>query len=131
MSASLRRITLTVMTGCVAALLSVGPGLTSRAVAAPALALSPSTGKVGPGGTVAFKASGGKSPYAWTLATNASGATLSASGAYKAGPTAGVTDVVQVTDATGATATATVTVGGTMSAPAGETSDGTIRPPTQ
>jgi len=131
MTSPLRIRSLTVLAGFTVMLAAAGPALVSRAAAAPALTISPASGKVAPGGSLAFKASGGKAPYTWSLAANASGASLSGSGEYTAGQTAGVTDRVQVTDASGTSATASVSVGGATSAPAGGTSDATIRPPNQ
>jgi hypothetical protein len=130
MTASPRFRSLTVLLGLAAALAFAGPPLVSDAAAAQPLAVSPGTSSVAAGGSVAFKASGGKSPYTWTLETNGTGGTISGSGHYTAGPTGGATDVVQVTDATGATATATVTVTGTAAGPAASP-DATIRPPNQ
>ncbi|HET9596270.1 MAG TPA: hypothetical protein VFP65_11850, partial [Anaeromyxobacteraceae bacterium] len=76
-----------------------------------ALAISPVNATVAPGGSITFAASGGSGAgYAFALAANASGATISPAGAYVAGPTDGVTDIVRVTDSLGATATTTVTV---------------------
>jgi outer membrane protein OmpA-like peptidoglycan-associated protein len=62
-------------------------------------------------GHAQFSASGGDGgPYGWAVTTAASGAaTIDASGAYTAGSTPGV-DTIQVTDALGNTATATITV---------------------
>ncbi len=78
----------------------------------PAPTLTPPTATVLSGGRLAFTATAGTGPtYTFTLKTNASGATLgSTTGAYLAGPTGNVTDVVLVTDYQGGTATATVTV---------------------
>jgi hypothetical protein len=75
------------------------------------LLLAPATVTVAPRGSRGFAASGGQGAYVYTLATNASGGSINAStGAYTAGPTPNVTDLVRVTDAAAATATATVTV---------------------
>ena len=65
-----------------------------------------------PRGTITFTASQGSgSGYTWSLATNASGGSIvAATGVYTAGPTASVTDVVQVTDSGAGVATASVTV---------------------
>jgi Galactose oxidase, central domain/Kelch motif len=61
--------------------------------------------------TATFSASGGSGAgYTWSLVTNASGGTITASGVYTAGSTGGVTDVVGVTDSFGASAAATATV---------------------
>jgi len=82
-----------------------------------ALALSPATASVAPRGAKSFTASGGPgSSYTYGFATNASGGTINATtGAYVAGPTPNVTDVVKVSDGTGSVATASVTVGAGVS----------------
>jgi outer membrane protein OmpA-like peptidoglycan-associated protein len=75
------------------------------------LRITPPSAGVPPLGEVPFTAAGGIG-YAWNLEVNGSGATLDpGSGAYRAGPAGGVTDVVRVTDALGNTATAAVVVG--------------------
>ena len=75
------------------------------------LAIAPSSVTVAPGTSQTFTASGGSGTgYTWDLATNNSGGAITAAGAYTAGATGGVTDVVRVTDSASHTATATVTV---------------------
>ncbi len=76
------------------------------------VAISPATATVNAGTARSFTASGGSGTgYVWSLATNASGGGIDPStGAYTAGATGGVTDVVRVTDSLGNTATANVTV---------------------
>lgn len=81
----------------------------------PELAVEPPSAVVLAGAAVPFAVSGGSGPpYAWSLAADASGATLdAATGAYAAGTASspgGVLDVVQVADALGHTSTAAVTV---------------------
>lgn len=84
--------------------------LAGAAVAAAPLALTPSSATVTTGGHASFTASGGAGGYHYDLSTNASGGHVDASsGAYTAGDTPG-TDVVTVTDAAGATKSATVKV---------------------
>jgi Zn-dependent metalloprotease len=82
------------------------------AVGEASLAILPATARAPPRGAVSFTASGGSgSGHAWSLATNASGGTIdAATGAYVAGATANVTDVVAVTDSAGGQATRNVTV---------------------
>ena len=65
-----------------------------------------------PRGALSFSATGGNlSGYIFALATNASGGTINAStGAYVAGSTPGVVDVVSVTDTLGNIATSNVAV---------------------
>ena len=75
------------------------------------LLLAPSTVTVAPRGNRSFAGSGGQGSLVYSLSTNASGGAINAStGAYTAGATPNVTDVVRVTDAASATASATVTV---------------------
>ena len=74
------------------------------------LTLSPTTSSVPIGTGITFLASGGLGTYTFAIADNQSGGSINAvSGAYVAGPTAGL-DTVEVTDGN-STATATVTVG--------------------
>ncbi len=75
------------------------------------LVLSPSNKQVAPGEHVAFQATGGQPPYAFTLSQNNShGSIDAATGAYVAGPDVNVSDTVQVKDAAGRKIFATVTV---------------------
>ena len=78
----------------------------------PLLKLDPASANVPSGATQLFVGTGGtRSNYQYTLLDNQSGASLGAtSGSYLAGPTAGVTDLLQVLDSSGATATSTVSV---------------------
>lgn len=84
----------------------------------PALSLTPATIIVRPRGPVAFAGAGGTAPYTYAFASagdNKSGATLNgATGAYVAGPRTIVDDIVTVTDAAAATATATVSICSTL-----------------
>jgi MYXO-CTERM domain-containing protein len=76
------------------------------------LSVSPSSSTVPPRGSLALTASGGTAPYAFSLTTNASGGTIDpSSGAYAAGATPKVTDVVTATDANGVTVTVKIAVG--------------------
>ena len=77
------------------------------------LLLSPATASRAPRAGVTFSASGDPSAtYVYAFATNLSGGTINAAtGAYVAGSTGNVTDVVRVTDSMSRTATASVTVG--------------------
>src|SRR5260370_18855765 len=75
------------------------------------LAISPASASVSTRGSQVFSASGGTSPYTYSIATNNSGGTISAStGAYVAGSKGGVTDIVRVTDSSGNSTSATVMV---------------------
>ncbi len=73
------------------------------------LTLSPLTASVQTGNTQNFTASGGFSPYTYSIFTNNSGGSINpASGLYTAGTTAGRTDTIRVTDSFGDTTDATV-----------------------
>ena len=76
------------------------------------VSIVPSTASVAPAGSQSFTASGGSGAgYAWSFSTNASGGTIDPStGAYVAGSSGDVTDVVRATDSLGNMATASVTV---------------------
>ena len=78
------------------------------------VALVPASPAAPPRGSIAFGATGGSSiGYVYTLAMNASGATLDPNtGAYVAGPTGDVADVVSVRDSLGNTTQVTIAVGG-------------------
>lgn len=78
------------------------------------VALVPASPAAPPRGTIAFGATGGSGTgYIYTLAMNASGGTLDpATGAYVAGPTGDVADVVSVRDSLGNTGQVTIAVGG-------------------
>jgi hypothetical protein len=79
---------------------------------APALLINPQTATVPVGDGLQFAAAGGAGfGYTFSLKTNASGGSISAQGAYLAGNVGGSVDIVEVTDAAGLTATATVQVG--------------------
>ncbi|MGC4001518.1 MAG: kelch repeat-containing protein [Anaeromyxobacter sp.] len=84
------------------AVVTVGPGVS----------ITPADPQVPPRGSVAFSAAGGSGAgFQWAIATNLSGGAIdAASGAYTAGASGGVTDVVQVTDSLGNIATTTVRV---------------------
>jgi hypothetical protein len=100
-------------------LVTDGAGLTATATVqvgpnTTALVISPTNTNTPPKGQRVFTASGGVPPYVFGFGSNASGATITPSGVYTAGPTGGVTDVVRVTDTTGASAQATVIVGASI-----------------
>ncbi|MFZ5440271.1 MAG: kelch repeat-containing protein [Myxococcota bacterium] len=73
------------------------------------LSLTPATASRPPRGTATFTAGGGTGAWSWDFVTNASSGTL-VNGAYTAGATGGVTDVIRITDDQGRTATASITV---------------------
>ena len=73
--------------------------------------VSPTQVSLAPGASRTFSAAGGSGlGQVWSFLQNASGATLTASGAYQAGPVGGVTDVIQVVDSFANSSTATVNV---------------------
>lgn len=86
------------------------------------VSIAPPSATVPPRGSRSFAASGGSGTgYAWSLQTSASGGLVDAgTGAYTAGSTGSVTDVLRVVDSLGnqATASATVTAGVSISPPA-------------
>jgi hypothetical protein len=72
---------------------------------------SPPLGSLAPGATETFSATGGSGAgYVWSFVRNESGGTLTLSGDYRAGPTGGVTDVIQVVDSFANSSTVTVKV---------------------
>jgi len=76
-----------------------------------ALAISPASETVASGSGHTFSATGGVGGNNFSIPTNKSGGSINpTTGLYAAGPTSGVVDTVQVTDADGNTADATVTV---------------------
>jgi hypothetical protein len=86
--------------------------LPARAFAANPLQLVPAAPTVAPRQRQVFVASGGAGSYHFTLRSNPSGATIGqGSGVYVAGSTPDVTDIVEVSDASGATVDVFVTVG--------------------
>jgi hypothetical protein len=73
--------------------------------------LSPTTATVAHTGNATFTGLGGYGTLVYSFVTNNSGGTInSSSGLYTAGSTPNVLDTIQVTDALGNTATATITV---------------------
>jgi hypothetical protein len=81
-----------------------------------ALTIDTLTTAVAPAQRLVIAAGGGKPPYQFTLAQNASGGSITAqSGVYTAGMTAGTTDQVEVTDANQRTQTIAITVGAALS----------------
>lgn len=81
-----------------------------------AITISPASPTTFPKGTVNFQANGGSNVgFIWSLAANASGATINpTTGVYKAGQIGGVVDVITVVDSLGNSATASVAVGPAM-----------------
>jgi len=88
----------------------VGNNATASVVVTNAIAILPSSANVGPAGKIDFTGGGGAGNLTFTV-SGGSGASISSTGNYQAGTTGNTVDTVKVTDATGAFATATVTVG--------------------
>lgn len=93
---------------------SLGNSAQAIVSVSPAVAITPASATVPPGGLRTFKATGGSnSGFTWSLAANRSGGGIdAATGAYVAGATGGVTDLVEVVDSIGNAAVAIVTVSG-------------------
>lgn len=96
---------------------SLGNVATTRVTVTDALRLSPGMVALPPRGPQVFLAQGGADGgYSFRVANNLSGASIDPlTGAYVAGPTGQVVDMVEVSDSAGATATARVTVGDAVS----------------
>jgi len=90
---------------------SVGSHVDVTVTVTAAVAISPSSQTVESGLTQTFTASGGKTPYTYSISTNNTGGSINSStGVYTCGPTTGAgNDTVRVTDANGKTSSATVT----------------------
>lgn len=87
-----------------------------------ALAISPSSLSTTPAGSQSFTATGGAGSNVFSLLTNNSGGSCSSGGAYVAGHTGSVSDVVRVTDANGAHSDCTVTVSASLAVTGGNIS---------
>ncbi|MBL8918464.1 MAG: hypothetical protein JNJ54_06355 [Myxococcaceae bacterium] len=95
---------------------ALGEFRTSTITVTAGVSVMPATASSPPRGSVSFTANGGAgAPFAWSLATNASGGSITPSGVYTAGSTGAVSDVVQATDPLGNVASATVMVGPVIS----------------
>jgi uncharacterized protein (TIGR03382 family) len=107
---------------------SLGDVATARIQVTAGVSVTPAAATTPPRGSIAFAASGGSGTgFTWTLATNASGGTVDgATGAYTAGRTGSVEDVVQATDSLGniATARIAVTAGVSVTPPTASTPPG-------
>jgi len=100
---------------------SVGNGATVSINVTAGASLAGSATQAPPRGALTFSATGGAGTFQFALATNASGGSIDTStGAYTAGATPDVVDVVSATDALGNVANANVAVGSgvTLSPPA-------------
>jgi len=84
----------------------------STCTVAPGLQVTPNLPSTPPRGQLTFTASGGTGTgYSWSLSLNQSGATITQTGDYTAGPVGGVTDWVRLQDSSGSAVNAEVTVG--------------------
>ena len=80
------------------------------------LATSQAATQIAPKANTGFAVTGSSGTYTWALVTNNSGGTINTTtGAYTAGATGGVSDLVRVTDASGNTGYVVVSVGATVS----------------
>jgi hypothetical protein len=95
---------------------SLGNTATVQVSVGGGLAIDPDAPSTTTKGTVQFTAFGGSGVYTWSFIENASGGTIDpATGAYQAGTTGNVQDVIKVTDSLGKAAAATVDVGPALS----------------
>lgn len=86
-------------------------GSAGKCVTSPLVLLPAGSITTAANGTIAFNASGGTPPYAFTIVNDPSvGSINSVSGVYFAGNQCGLTDTVRVTDTSGNTANATVQI---------------------
>ncbi len=76
---------------------SLGNTATVDVLVSSGLTIMPATPRTPPRGSLAFSVQGGTPPYRWELETNNSGGSIDG-GAYQAGPTPLMSDVVKVTD---------------------------------
>jgi hypothetical protein len=89
---------------------SLGNFATGTVTISPGVSITPPTAATPPLGTISFSAMGGSgAPFTWTLSSNPSGGTVTATGQYMAGPMEAV-DTLRVTDGNGNVATAQITV---------------------
>ena len=90
---------------------SVGNVATSTITVGPGITVTPSTATVEPGAKLSLSVAGGSGKdYVWAIATNGSGGTIDQNGAYTAGSTRGVTDLISVTDSLGNVGNASVAI---------------------
>ncbi|HEY4183698.1 MAG TPA: Ig-like domain-containing protein [Polyangia bacterium] len=95
---------------------SLGNMVTVAVMVGAGVTISPTTTNLSPLGTVSFSVAGGSGAgFVFALADSPSGGSIAANGAYTAGATGDVTDVVSVTDSLGNTASAAVSVGDPVS----------------
>jgi MYXO-CTERM domain-containing protein len=90
---------------------SLGAQASASVVVTAGVSISPGSALTTPSANLTFTATGGSGKgWTWSFSTNASGGSIGSSGNYTAGITGGVTDVVQVTDSLGNSASASVSV---------------------
>jgi Lectin C-type domain len=91
---------------------SLGNTATTSIGVGPGLTVMPASASTAPRGTVSLTSAGGSATgYGFSLSTNGSSGSVSASGIYTAGATGDTVDVVTVTDSLGNTDTVTIMVG--------------------
>lgn len=98
------------VTDVVAVTDSLGNAGTVSITVSGSLALTPALSNLAPRAALTFTVVGGVAPYGWALTTNGSGGSIDGAGAYLAGSTPDVSDVVTVTDSLGNASTATINV---------------------
>jgi hypothetical protein len=91
---------------------SLGNTATAAVTVNAALAISPSTKTIAGGGTTTFAASGGVSPYVYTLF--AGGGSIDATTGYYTAPTSSGAGTVRVTDSLGNVSDAAITINGVL-----------------
>ncbi len=90
----------------------LGNSATATVTVGAGVVLTATTTTVPPRGTLTFVASGGAGSYSFGIRSNGSGGSIvSSTGVYTAGGLSGATDVIEVTDGLGNSATLAVTVG--------------------
>lgn len=90
---------------------SLGNTATATVTVTASLQAMPATPSISPRGSIAFSASGGSNTgFTWAAVSTPSGGSITGAGAYTAGSTGSVTDVIKVTDSLGAVAQVNITV---------------------
>jgi MYXO-CTERM domain-containing protein len=90
---------------------SLGNAATINIAVGAGVSINPASPTTAPQGSISFTATGGNGSFTFSFGANNSGGSLSPTGAYTAGPTGSVSDVINVTDSLGNSSTTTVSVG--------------------